>query len=605
MMRITFWIKVMIPTVIDSTLMMLLFYLPVWLNFTGISLLCVFYANTIFEDKYGHWPKYICIVLNIIFGILNITIGSLVESASTNQDAHVVMYDCYIYYAVFIDALIALLVGFLGYYFVYDHHYHSYRHWVLLPRSIETFSIINWLIVFCFFIRSIFVFVFSLPVIKQSASTEIQFNGNHPVTSVLMLFFFLITEWVPNSSMLYLLWKSNTKNKRHSSKKYQSEQYLNGGGDGQSPSSSNLAKTFSFHYRLVSIFSNSSSHHNSSSNSLPSVLSYDKTPPGSQQNSRKLKKSIEDVKEDEQDEQRQTLLSENDLIDQGLILRNPSKDDSVIRVYYNSNSGTNSRTNSSIFTPPSTINLQESGIMEERISDYGQHTNLDDEVGYSPSAPYFPPPINSARHYPSQTRPTSSLFKNQSNSHQTNSSIGSRGNKLPEENIITHKNQPNLPIQTNKVAFSANSTSSQESLLHLPPSSSSTFVNPNNTGAPAQPSSTSSLANHYNKTKRPSWNKGQAVISSLYLHPSSQNITRVPSSAKIHNGETENNLETPPTPLSSKHKSFSSTTSAPHLDPSAIFKVVNEEEEFEQYDLNEKYADTIGPRDILQSKYTK
>jgi hypothetical protein len=44
-----------------------------------------------------------------------------------------------------------------------------------------------------------------------------------------------------------------------------------------------------------------------------------------------------------------------------------------------------------------------------------------------------------------------------------------------------------------------------------------------------------------------------------------------------------------------------------HLDPSAIFKPAADanqasNEGFRQYDLNQKYADTIGLRDILNSK---
>jgi hypothetical protein len=101
------------------------------------------------------------------------------------------------------------------------------------------------------------------------------------------------------------------------------------------------------------------------------------------------------------------------------------------------------------------------------------------------------------------------------------------------------------------------------------------------------------------------------VISSLYLHPTPQIIGgKSPSSAHLSESD----------PHQKKFSSFSSNTGGTtgpssmgstgggiHLDPSAIFKQAADpnqasKEGFRQYDLNQKYADTIGPRDILNSK---
>jgi hypothetical protein len=101
------------------------------------------------------------------------------------------------------------------------------------------------------------------------------------------------------------------------------------------------------------------------------------------------------------------------------------------------------------------------------------------------------------------------------------------------------------------------------------------------------------------------------VISSLYLHPTPQIIGgKSPSSAHLSESG----------PHQRKFSSFSSNTGGTtgpssigstgggiHLDPSAIFKPADpnqasSNEGFRQYDLNQKYAGTIGPRDILNSK---
>jgi hypothetical protein len=562
MLRTIFWIKVCVPNTVSNTLMMIIFYLPVWLNFCGISMLCVFYANTIYEDRYGSWPKIICIVLNIIFFTLNVTIGCLVDSPTTNQSEHRRIYLCYIYYAVAIDALIALLVGYFGYHFVYDNNYHSYRHWILLPRSIETFSFINWLIVACFFTRSIFVFLSSIPKVKDTVHTDISFNGDHPVSSIVMLLFFLITEWVPNSAMLYLLWKPNTKK----SKKYYSSQLH--GGDSDTKLSEGKA---GYVLKLMALLPDLAQN---SSQSLSSLFFASRKPQtdgpdsphhdgGSSHHlagSRRYKPLGTSLLEGEDESQRSSyseqLITEDDLRDQGFHVRNQSIEDAVVRVFYNNPSES------------------QRGSSVSATSDYGQHVVLTPEEVFDYSTEFYsqkllPPAVTA--------RPPSLLNPSQ----------------LSQQ-----------PVGRGGVVALQKSSPSQ---LHQPPLRSTDE-------SPRHPQ------------RQPSTSKN-TVISALYLNsaPSVLN-NKLPVPPPLPSQPQRNSADPSPTdptkpggaestPVSGNKGSrrnsrnnstagnMPKNTSFTHLDPSLIFKTVDSpQEEFNRYDLNEKYADTIGPRDILKSK---
>lgn len=578
-LRIIFWTKVMIPTEASGPVMMTIFYLPVWLNFAGISLLCVFYANTIYEERYGSWPKYICIVLNVIFFILDITIGALIDTATTGQSENIVIYRCYIYYAVFIDAFIACLVGYFGYNFVYDNNYHSYRHWILLPRSIETFAVINWLIVACFFIRSVFVFVFSLPQVKRSAHTEIEFNGEHGVTPLLMLFFFLITEWVPNSAMLYLLWKPNTKKP----KKYKSANYLKGekqadhgfNDEPDSPGNSQKQRS-SFSFK----FANLLPEMGGSTHSLSGLLPFPKLTSGLSSNkvddshNRKYRTVIEDPSDllsgqhdnpESHDTLQDNLLTENDLRDQGFNVRHTSVEDSVVRVIYNPSDSYHGSVPSD----------------ERGSGDFGQHTLLSPEEIYDYSHEYHP-------ENPPPTRYTNL-----------------NPNRLPSPRAPPAR--PHLSSYPIYQASMPSSAIADEENMKGSGIAGMRSANEGG-GTPERANQVGSLPHNYRSREHSKLSStSSTVISSLYHHPNPTVIGRPPSNQQLY--------DLAPADLAAaskneKFNSFSSTASGSsasgggvHLDPSVIYKKVdNPGKEYRQYDLNQKYADTIGPRDILNAK---
>lgn len=204
-LRVIFWAKTAVPTHGPITFFMICFYLPIWLNFAALSLLSLFYANTIYKNQYGNWPWRICVILNILFLALNLTIACLIREVTTH---HGNIYTLYVSYAIFLDGFTALLVGYFGYKFVALHNQPGAQY--LLPRSIEEFSAVNWILVLCFLARSVFVGVLSSGHIVHPRSVKVDFNGPHKHTSATLFLFFLFTEIVPNLCMLYLLWRSTS-----------------------------------------------------------------------------------------------------------------------------------------------------------------------------------------------------------------------------------------------------------------------------------------------------------------------------------------------------------------------------------------------------------
>lgn len=213
--RIFIWIKVMIPTTLDNALCMVIYFLPVWLNFAAISCLSVFYAHALYNEAfptaYQDLPWYLCICVNVVFCVLNVTIAALMENSGVSAKQAKLLYEVYVGYAVFLDTLTAVIIGYFGYYF-FNSPRASRKHWQL-PRSPRLFAAINYLIVTCFLLRSIFVLLLNYNrnqdphQFDSKSSGDVIFNGEHPVTSFTVLGFYLITEYVPNVALVYLLWR--------------------------------------------------------------------------------------------------------------------------------------------------------------------------------------------------------------------------------------------------------------------------------------------------------------------------------------------------------------------------------------------------------------
>eukprot|EP01033_Poteriospumella_lacustris_P011101 gene11101-7899_t len=205
---------------VDNTLMMVLYFLPVWLNFCAISLLCVFYAYAMFDGFYGAWPWLVTVAINVAFMALNVTIAVLLDYSDARAP---LVYQFYIAYALVLDTSTALVLAYFGYHFHRLSRANTRRlHWFLsLPKSPQTFTATNLLIVVCFLLRSLLVGLLSSHLLASRDDNAVQFNrrrnatdeadggsddGDAYRTSWTVMLFYLVSEVVPNCAMLYLLY---------------------------------------------------------------------------------------------------------------------------------------------------------------------------------------------------------------------------------------------------------------------------------------------------------------------------------------------------------------------------------------------------------------
>lgn len=205
---------------VDNTLMMVLYFLPVWLNFCAISLLCVFYAYAMFDGFYGAWPWLVTVAINVAFMALNVTIAVLLDYSDALAS---LVYQFYIAYALVLDTSTALVLAYFGYHFHRLSRANTRRlHWFLsLPKSPQTFTATNLLIVVCFLLRSLLVGLLSSHLLASRDDNAVQFNrrrnatdeadggsddGDVYRTSWTVMLFYLVSEVVPNCAMLYLLY---------------------------------------------------------------------------------------------------------------------------------------------------------------------------------------------------------------------------------------------------------------------------------------------------------------------------------------------------------------------------------------------------------------
>ncbi|RYG60420.1 hypothetical protein EON64_19300, partial [archaeon] len=184
LLRVVFWVKVAVPSRGDVTLFLVIFYLPVWLNFAALSLLSVFYANAVYCcSTYSAWPWRVFLGLNAAFLALNVAIACLMREKANNQLQRNSVYALYIAYAVALDVLTALLVCVLGQQFGMQHAGKGAS--LQLPRPLTHFNMANYLLATCFLARSVCVLLFYYGVLGEgSAAYEVDFNSTHSKTSL-------------------------------------------------------------------------------------------------------------------------------------------------------------------------------------------------------------------------------------------------------------------------------------------------------------------------------------------------------------------------------------------------------------------------------------
>jgi hypothetical protein len=207
--RVILWIKTASPGTLDDTFMMLIFFLPLWLNFCGLSLLAVFYAKAVNGNK-TKWPMRLCLLGNLILLILNVTIAT---GMAENDDKDDQAFDAFsIIYSSTMDFVLAILLFYYGYKFQIACNESGNALTTWTPNSISIFESINWMLIVIYIFRGI-----AAAVISQHPSIlgEVAYNGNHSPTKGMVVIYFFVTEILPNFCVILMLWRiTGAKNGR-------------------------------------------------------------------------------------------------------------------------------------------------------------------------------------------------------------------------------------------------------------------------------------------------------------------------------------------------------------------------------------------------------
>jgi hypothetical protein len=187
--------------------MLILYFIPIWLNVFGISLLTVFYYETWISAakstkplKLMLKPLHVCLALNFVFLIFAICIVIVISQNSNYSNIVTSMYEGY---AAIIDILLSAALCILGYNFYFSYAKKATK---VLPRSLTTFYIINCLVTLTYFIRGLLSIVIALQI-PLPFNVSVNFSKTHDPTTSSVLLFYLLLEWFPVSCIVFLLWR--------------------------------------------------------------------------------------------------------------------------------------------------------------------------------------------------------------------------------------------------------------------------------------------------------------------------------------------------------------------------------------------------------------
>ena len=206
--RIIFWVKTCVPGSLNDEFMMIIFFMPLWLNFCGLSLLVVFYAEAVYGGK-SKWPMRLCALGNIVLLVLNIIIASgiaseLKENTKDPSDSDLAFAAASTLYSSSLDFILAILLFIYGYRFqsLCNESGNALTTWT--PNSVSIFESINWMLIIVYIFRGI-----AAAVIAQHPDVlgEVAYNGNHEPTRGSVCIFFFITEILPSFCVILMLWR--------------------------------------------------------------------------------------------------------------------------------------------------------------------------------------------------------------------------------------------------------------------------------------------------------------------------------------------------------------------------------------------------------------
>ena len=249
LLRIIFWLKACIPTTISSQAGLIVFFLPVWLNFCGLSLLVVFYAQAVSSSP-TLLPMRICILANTALLIANLVIAGELDSPDTSTYFKANMFIAYSVYGSLLDFTLALMLLYYGYRFktASSRNVLTTR---ILPNSLRIFDAVNWIIIAAYMFRGTFSAILSSGKVLPKDGGGVEFNGDHPVTSVTTFVFFFVAELIPCACVLGMLWKV-----AHGQVKYGIQHHIDSLARGEGVDSTLDARLLSVEDSKVKIFIN-------------------------------------------------------------------------------------------------------------------------------------------------------------------------------------------------------------------------------------------------------------------------------------------------------------------------------------------------------------
>jgi hypothetical protein len=152
-----------------------------------------------------------CVVANFIFLIICITLALLLNNPASSEETKDVVEIIYFIYGIFLDIVLAAILGYFGYNFGMKQKSNTVATRIL-PRSPMMFSYVNWMLVGVYIIRGITNLLAAIGQLEYFGSVE--YNGDHPPTKFELVIYFFIVEIVPMVCILIVLWKRASRRKR-------------------------------------------------------------------------------------------------------------------------------------------------------------------------------------------------------------------------------------------------------------------------------------------------------------------------------------------------------------------------------------------------------
>jgi len=213
-LRVILWIKVCVPGSLNDTFMLLMFFLPLWLNFAGLSLLAVFYTEAVYGGK-TPWPMRVYFVFNTVLLVLDVMIATgtaeYVDEA-TDDDGSFRFSTLSIIYSSTLDFLLAALLCYYGIQFqiLCNETGNALTTWT--ANSVTIFESINWMLIVIYIFRGIAAAVISR---HPEVMGQVEFNGEHDPTRATVLIFFFVTEILPSLCVMLMLWRVGGSTSRY------------------------------------------------------------------------------------------------------------------------------------------------------------------------------------------------------------------------------------------------------------------------------------------------------------------------------------------------------------------------------------------------------